>query len=202
MTTRQLLSAASLAVLSSAPALADEYELDPAHSTAQFSVRHMMVSTVRGQFDRVTGTASLDEKDLTKSKVEVSIEAKSINTREPKRDEHLRSPDFFDAVKFPAVTFSSTKVEKAEGGKFKVTGDLTMRGVKKSVTLLAEITAPVKNPWGQQVRGVTASGKLNRKDWGLTWNKGLEAGGVLVGDEIQLVIDAELNPKKPAAGVN
>lgn len=187
---------ASAVLFSAVPAFAADYELDPSHSTAQFSVRHMMVSTVRGQFDKVTGTATIDEKDASKSKVNVSIDAKSINTREPKRDEHLRSPDFFETAKFPTLTFASTKVEKSKDGKYLITGDLTMRGVTKPVTLTAELTAPQKSPWGFSVRGVTATGKLNRKDWGLNWNKALEAGGVLVSDEVQLVIDAEL--KEPA----
>ena len=196
----KLILSAAVAVLSSSPALAADYVLDSSHSTAQFSVKHMMVSTVRGQFDKVSGTVSFDDKDPTKAKIDVAIEAKSINTREPKRDDHLRSPDFFDVAKYPTLTFTSTKVEKAEGGKFKVTGNLTMRGITKPVVLTSDApTAAVKNPWGGEVRGIYATGKLNRKDWGLTWNKALEAGGVLVGDEVTLTIDAELNVKPPAA---
>lgn len=197
MTNRSLLTA--VAVLSALPAFAADYDLDSSHSSAQFSVRHMMVSTVRGQFDKVSGTVSFDEKDLAKAKISVTIDASSIDTREPKRDDHLRSPDFFDVKQFPTVTFVSTKVAKGPGGKYLVTGDLTMRGVTRPVTLTADApTAPVKSPWGKSVRGVYATGKLNRKDFGLNWNKALEAGGVLVGDEVQLVIDAELLEKAPA----
>jgi polyisoprenoid-binding protein YceI len=197
MTSRSLFAA--VAVLSAFPALAADYELDPSHSSAQFSVRHMMVSTVRGQFDKVSGTVSFDDKDLTKAKLNVTIDAASIDTREPKRDEHLRSADFFDVKQFPSLTFVSTKVAKGPGGKYLVTGDLTMRGITKSITLTADApTAAVKNPWGKLVRGVYATGKLNRKDFGLNWNKALEAGGVVVSDEVQLTIDAELNEKAPA----
>jgi polyisoprenoid-binding protein YceI len=184
--------AVAVALLTAVPALAADYQLDPAHSSAQFSVKHLMVSTVRGQFEKMAGTASIDEKDPTKSKVNVTIETASINTREPKRDGHLRSPDFFDAVKNPQITFASTKVEKTGENKFLVTGDLNMRGVSKPVTLTSEITPAVKGPDGKLVRGVSASAKLNRKDWGLNWNKALETGGVLVGEEVQLTIDAEL----------
>jgi polyisoprenoid-binding protein YceI len=190
--------AVAVAVFTAFPALAADYDIDSSHSSAQFAVKHMMVSTVRGQFDKVSGTASIDEKDPAKSKVNVAIETKSINTREPKRDDHLRSADFFDAQKHPQLTFASTKVEKS-GGKYLITGDLTMRGVTKPVTLTAEVTAPQKSPFdGKPIRGVSAVGKLNRKDWGLTWNKTLEAGGVLVSDEVQLVIDAELKEKAKA----
>lgn len=194
MNTNALLTtAAALSV--TLPAAAGDWAIDSSHVTAQFSVRHMMVSTVRGQFEKVTGTVKLDEADLTKSVVDVTIDAASIDTREPKRDEHLRSPDFFDVKKFPALTFKSTKIEKAGAGKFKVTGDLTIRGVTKSVVLAVEGPgAAQKNPWGGLVRGVTATAKINRKDFGLTWNKALEAGGVLVGEEVEILIDAELNP--------
>lgn len=197
MTTLSKLLAAAL-VFGAVPSFAADYQLDPAHTAAQFNVRHMMVSTVRGQFDRIAGTAVLDDRDLTRSSVNVTIEASSVNTREPKRDEHLRSPDFFDVAKFPTITFASTKVEKGAAGKYLVTGNLTMRGVSRPITLTVDApTAPVKSPWGTQARGIYATGTLNRKDFGLTWNKALEAGGVLVGDEVQLIIDAELIPKGP-----
>lgn len=186
------------AVLASS-AFAGEWTLDSAHSSAQFSVKHMMVSTVRGEFQKISGTVSVDEKDVTKSKVNVTIDPASINTRQEKRDEHLRSADFFDVAQYPTMTFVSTKVQKGKAGKLKVTGDLTMHGVTKPVTLDVDaLSKPVKNPWGQTVLGFSATGKLNRKDFGLNWNKGLEAGGVLVGDEIALVIDGELNEAAPA----
>ena len=177
-------------------AQATEWILDPSHTAAQFSVKHLMVSTVRGQFQTVSGTITIDDKDITRSTLDVTIDANSINTREPKRDAHLRSPDFFDVTKFPTLTFKSTKVEKSDA-KLLVTGDLTIRGISKPITLTVEgPTGPQKDPWGNTARGVTATGKLNRKDFGLNWNKALEAGGVLVGDEVQLVIDAELRLKK------
>ena len=190
---------ACLFLASAAAASAGEWQVDPAHSSAQFSVRHMMISTVRGQFQKMTGTVNLNEADVTKSAIDITIDAASIDTREPKRDGHLRSPDFFDTEKFPTLTFKSTKIEKAGDGQYSVTGDLTMHGVTHPVTLAVDgPSAPAKNPWGMTVRGVSATGSLSRKDWGLTWNKALEAGGVLVGDEIKLQIDAEL-AEKPAA---
>ena len=187
------LLAASFLLLSPALAHASTWDVDPAHSTVEFSVRHMMVTTVKGQFQKVKGTVELDEKDPTKSTVEVSIETASIDTREAKRDAHLKSPDFFDAAKFPTLTFKSTKVEKAGKGKFKVTGDLTMHGITKAVVLAVEgPSASIKDPFGRTVRGVMATGKLDRKDWGMTWNKALDSGGLVVSDEVKLEINAEL----------
>jgi polyisoprenoid-binding protein YceI len=183
------------------PARASVWEIDSTHSSAQFSVKHMMVSNVKGQFGKVTGTVNLDDKDITKSTVEVTIDVKTIDTREPKRDGHLKSPDFFDVAKYPTITFKSTKVEKAGKGKLKVTGDLSMHGVTKPAVLAIDgPTAEIKNPMSNTpTRGASATGKINRKDWGLTWNKPLEAaGGVMVGDDVQLAIDVELD-KKPDA---
>lgn len=192
---KTLLITALAALASSAPALASDWEIDAAHSSAQFSVRHMMVSTVRGQFQKISGTVSLDDRDLTRSKVEVTIDAASIDTRDAKRDGHLKSPDFFDVAKYPTITFRSTKVEKAGDG-YKLTGDLTLHGITRPIVLsVAGVTAPQKNPWGKLVRGASATGKLNRKDFGLTWNKALESGGVLVGEEVELQIDVELAAK-------
>ena len=187
-----LLALSSL-FLSPALALAGTWDIDPAHSTVEFSVRHMMVTTVKGQFQKVKGTVELDEKDPSKSTVEVSIETASIDTREAKRDAHLKSPDFFDAAKFPTLTFKSTKIEKAGKGKFKLTGDLSMHGITKSVVLAVEgPSASIKDPYGRTVRGVMATGKLDRKDWGMTWNKALDSGGFVVSDEVKLDINAEL----------
>ena len=172
------------------------WEIDTAHTASQFSVRHMMVATVRGHFEKTTGTVVLDEDDITRSQIDVTIDAASISTRNADRDTHLRSAEFFDVEKFPNLTFKSTKIEK-DGDGLKITGDLTMRGVTRPVTLDVEpISPPAKNPWGQTVRGVSATGKLNRKEWGLGWNQVLETGGVLVGDEVKLVIDAELRLKE------
>jgi len=187
-----LLALSSL-FFSPALALAGTWDIDPAHSTVEFSVRHMMVTTVKDQFQKVKGTVELDEKDPNKSTVEVSIETASIDTREAKRDAHLKSPDFFDAAKFPTLTFKSTKIEKAGKGKFKLTGDLSMHGITKSVVLAVEgPSASIKDPYGRTVRGVMATGKLDRKDWGMTWNKALDSGGFVVSDEVKLDINAEL----------
>lgn len=186
-----------------APARASVWEIDSAHSSTEFSVKHMMVSTAKGRFDKVAGTLNLDDKNPTKSTIELTIDASTIDTHEPKRDGHLKSPDFFDVAKFPTITFKSTKIEKAGKAKFKVTGDLTMHGVTKPVTLAVEgPSAPMKNLLGSTSSGASATTKINRKDWGLTWNKPLEAaGGVLVGDEVTINVDLELvsKPEAPAA---
>jgi polyisoprenoid-binding protein YceI len=184
------------------PARASVWDVDSAHSSAEFSVRHMMVSTAKGRFDKVTGTVNLDDKTPTKSTVEIAIDPTTIDTHEAKRDAHLKSPDFFDVAKYPTITFKSTKIEKAGKSKFKVTGDLTMHGVTKPVVLSVEGPAPKqKNMMGSYSSGISASGKINRKDWGLTWNKPLEAaGGVMVGDDVTLDINLELVSKAdPAA---
>jgi polyisoprenoid-binding protein YceI len=181
-------------------AQAVEWEIDSTHTTTQFSVRHMMVAKVRGQFEKVTGTVVLDEQDLTRSQIDVVIDASTINTRNAQRDGHLRSPDFLDVAQFPEIRFRSTHIEQRGGGELAVTGDLTLHGVTRPITLAVEgLTQPLKNPWGKLVRGVAAAGKLNRKDWGLTWNAALETGGVLVGEEVELQIDAELVEKAPPA---
>lgn len=185
---------ASLAVAGTAHA--SEWELDPAHTTVTFAVRHLMVSTVKGSFEKVSGTVNLDDASPAKSKVDISIDASSINTRNAQRDGHLKSPDFFDVAQHPKLEFKSTKIEKAGKDRFKVTGELTMRGVSRPVTLDVEgPTPPIKDMMGRMVRGVVAKGKLNRKDWGLVWNKALEGGGVLVSDEVQLEVNAELTEK-------
>jgi polyisoprenoid-binding protein YceI len=176
------------------------WQLDPAHSAAHFSVRHLMISNVRGEFTKLTGSAQINPADPAKSTVEVTIQAGSLNTREPQRDEHLRSPDFFDVANFPTLTFRSKRVEPLEAETFKVTGDLTIRGVTKQVTFDVEGPTPsVKDPWGNIRAGVTASAKVNRKDFGLVWNALTEAGGVVVGDEVKITIDAELIQVAPAA---
>jgi len=196
------LLAASFLVLSPALAQASTWDVDPAHSTVEFSVRHMMVTTVKGQFQKVSGTVELDEKDATKSKIEVSIDTASIDTREAKRDAHLKSADFFDAAKFPALTFKSTKIEKAGKGKLKITGDLSMHGVTKPVVLLVEgPSASIKDPYGRIVKGVMATGRLDRKEWGMTWNKALDTGGMVVSDEVKLEINAELAERAAAPPV-
>ncbi|MDX2022444.1 MAG: YceI family protein [Deltaproteobacteria bacterium] len=181
-----------------ASASASEWAVDASHSSADFTVRHMMVTDVRGAFRKIDGVVNLDDKDPTKSTVVINLDVASIDTRDPKRDEHLKSPDFFDAAANPKITFKSTAIKKAGKDKFKVTGDLTMRGVTKSQTFdVAGPTAPIKNPWGMVVRGVSVSGKVNRKDFNVNWNKALDAGGVVVGDEVKIQVDLEL-VEKPA----
>ena len=184
----------------STTATAGTWELDPAHSAIEFSVRHMMVSTVKGQFEKVKGAVELDDKDVTKSTVEVTIDLTSVNTHEPKRDGHLKSPDFFDVAKFPSATFKSTKVQKAGKNKLKVTGDLNLHGVTKPVVLEVEgPTEAFKTPFGTTVRGVHATGKIDRKDFDIGWNKVLDNGGVMVGNEVSLELNAELTEKVAAA---
>jgi polyisoprenoid-binding protein YceI len=171
------------------------WDIDTSHTTAQFSVRHMMVSTVKGTFQGITGSLKLDESDITKSQIEVSIDTTTIDSRDAKRDEHLKSADFFDVANHPKITFSSTKVDK-HGEHLHVQGNLSIHGVTKSVTLEVEGPTPAfKNPWGQTVRGVHAHTKINRKDWNLNWNVALEAGGILVGEEVKLELDVELTLK-------
>src|SRR5579864_5754331 len=147
------------------------WQIDPAHSAAHFSVRHLMIANVRGEFTKLSGGALIDPADPAKSTVEIAIEAASVNTREPQRDEHLRSPDFFDVAKYPSLTFRSKRVERFGAENFKLTGDLTIHGVTKVVTFDVEgPTASVKDPWGNIRAGVAASAKINRKDFGLVWN--------------------------------
>ena len=199
--TRRLLVFACVLVFASAPSFAQTpgtWQIDSAHTASQFSVRHMMVSTVRGQFNKTTGTVVWDGRDLSKAVVDVTIDAASIDTREPRRDDHLRSADFFDVAKFPTLTFKSTKIEPAGQGRLKMTGDLTMHGVTKQVVFDVEgPSAPVKEQNGTRV-GATASTTISRKDFGLTWNRVLEAGGVTVSDEVAITIDVEL-VNRPAA---
>ncbi|MFO0585676.1 MAG: YceI family protein [Anaeromyxobacter sp.] len=191
-----------LAAVLALPALASAqstWDFDPAHSHASFTVRHMGISNVRGEFQKMTGKLVLDEKDVTKSTVEATIETASVNTRIDKRDGHLKSPDFFDVAKYPTITFKSTKVEKAGEGKLKVTGDLTMKGVTKPVVL--DVTgpgAPVKNWAGKELRGVEATATINRKDWGVNWSNMVE-GVAVVADEVKVELEAELVKADAAA---
>jgi len=198
MTTSKVLALAAMSLLAiPATAAAGTWDIDPAHSTIEFSVKHMMVSTVKGQFEKVKGTIELDDKDVTKSNVEVTIDLTSVNTHEPKRDGHLKSPDFFDVAKYPTATFKSTKIQKGVK-KLKVTGDLTLHGVTKPVVLEVEgPSAASKTPFGTTVRGVHATGKIDRKDFEIGWNKVLDNGGVLVGNEVTLEFNAELTEKAP-----
>jgi polyisoprenoid-binding protein YceI len=180
------------------PALATAatWTIDPDHSNIGFKVKHLMVSNVKGNFEKHNGTVDINDKDITKSKVEVTIDTNSINTGVQKRDEHLRSADFFDVAKFPTMTFVSKKVAKAGKDKLKVTGDLTLHGVTKEVVLNVEgPSKESKDPWGNIRKGATATATINRKDFGLNWNKALETGGVLVGEEIAINLEIEMIKK-------
>jgi polyisoprenoid-binding protein YceI len=177
-------------------ASASTWTIDPDHSNVGFKVKHLMVSNVKGNFDKHTGIVELDDRDITKSKVTVSIDTASINTNVQKRDEHLRSADFFDVAKYPTMTFVSKKVVKAGKDKLKVTGDLTLHGVTKEVVLDVDaISKESKDPWGNIRRGTTATTKINRKDFGLNWNKALETGGVVVGEEVAITLEIEMIKK-------
>lgn len=190
-----LLAAAAMALPSLA--LAADWNIDDSHSSAQFKVRHLMVSTVRGEFGKVNGTVQYDAKAPEKMVIEATIDAASINTRHKDRDDHLKGADFFDVQKFPTLTFKSTSAKKLGKDKFAVTGNLTIKGVTRPVTLeVVGLDKEVTDPWGNTRVGASATGRINRKDWGLTWNQALETGGVMVSDEVDLVIDAELIKKK------
>ena len=168
------------------------WNIDPVHSTAEFKVKHMMISNVRGHFSRLSGVLTLDESDVTKSKVEASIEAASIDTRDDQRDTHLRSADFLDVENHPWLSFVSTSIEKVGIGERSVQGDLTIRGVTRKVTFKVEgPTPPTADPWGNVRLGASATTKINRKDFGLKWNTTLETGGILVGDEVTITMDVE-----------
>ncbi len=172
---------------------ASPWALDGAHSSAHFTVRHMMISNVRGEFSRVSGNVLLDPVDVTRSQIEVHIETASINTREEKRDEHLRSADFFDVAKHPKITFRSKRIVAKGDAEYQVTGDLSIRGVTRDVTFAVEGPTPVvKDPWGNLRVGITATAKINRRDFGLVWNALVEGGGLMVGEEIRIELDAEL----------
>jgi polyisoprenoid-binding protein YceI len=183
---------ATLLVASAASADSADWAIDASHSHLGFSISHLVVSSVNGRFKDISGKATLNEADLTKSSVDLTIKVNSLNTDDEKRDAHLKSPDFFDAAKYPEIKFHSTKI--ARGGKqFKVTGDLTIRDVTKSVTLDGKLSKPIKSPWGKDVRGAKFEGTIKRGDFGLKWNKALETGGVVVGEDVALDIAVELN---------
>jgi polyisoprenoid-binding protein YceI len=168
------------------------WNLDPVHSVAEFKVKHMMISNVKGQFTGISGVLTLDEADLTNSRVEAYIEASTINTRDAQRDAHLKSADFFDVENFPTLTFRSTHIDRAGDDELRVAGDLTMHGVTRSVIFTVEgPTAPGKDPWGNARVGLSAVTKINRKDFGLTWNAALETGGILVGEDVTITLDVE-----------
>lgn len=190
-----MLTLAAIALISCTAGLAatSTWKFDPIHTAAQFSVRHLTISTVRGAFSKVTGTVELDDQDVRKSKVDVSIDVSTVDTREPARDKDLRSDHFFDVEHFPTMTFKSTKVEQAGAGKLRVTGNLTIRGVTKEVVLDVDgPTAPIKDQYGNQRAAVNATTKINRQDFGVKWNATIDNGSVVVGDEVNINIDAEM----------
>lgn len=166
------------------------WSLDPVHSVAEFKVKHMMISNVKGQFTGITGILTLDENEVEGSRVEATIDASTINTREAQRDAHLKSADFFDVEQFPTLSFRSKQVKRTGDDELAVTGDLTIHGVTRQVTFQVEgPTAAGKDPWGNTRIGLSATTKINRKDFGLTWNAALETGGVLVGDTVKIAIE-------------
>lgn len=174
-----------------------EWTVDNAHTSVTFGVRHMMVSTVRGEFQKVSGTVTLDKKNPSRSKVEVDIDIASINTRDEKRDGHLRSADFFDVAQFPTMTFRSTKVTQKGPEDFEVAGDLSIHGVTRNVVLQVEgLTNEHADPWGMVRIGASAKTKIKRSDFGMTWNAALEAGGILVGDDVSIQLEVELQRAK------
>lgn len=177
------------------PALAADYNIDSAHSAAQFSVRHLMVSNVRGEFSKVTGKVAYDDANPGAITVEASVDVATVSTREPKRDEHLKSPDFFDAAKYPTFSFKSKSAKKTAGG-LDVAGELNIHGVSKPVVLhVSGITKEIKDPFGMLRRGATATTVINRKDFGVSWNKDLDGGGVVVGEEVTITLDMEVARK-------
>ncbi len=197
MKTRFAVLAAVVAVASSASA-GDTYQFDKAHTTVGFQVRHIF-TMLGGKFQEFTGTIDVDRAKPEASTVEFTINADSIFTNEPKRDAHLKSPDFFDAAKYPTITFKSTSVKPNGKDSWLVTGDLTMRGVTKQVTLPVSFLGEGKDPWGNEKMGFETSTTLNRQDYGISWNKALDQGGVLVGDEVKVQVSVEANTLKPAA---
>jgi polyisoprenoid-binding protein YceI len=198
---RSILTLAVLGFLAAAaPAAAQTWTIDGTHSQTSFAITHLMVATVRGDFGKTTGTVDYDGKNLSSLKVNATIDVTSINTREQKRDDHLRSADFFDTAKFPTATFVSKRATAAGPGKFTLIGDLTLKGVTKEVVLQVEgPTAPVKGSRGETRVGATATTTINRKDFGVTWNRALDGGGVVLSDEVKVTIDLSLVQAPPAA---
>ena len=194
---------AGLVTALSLPAAAanSTWQIDPQHSSAQFAVRHLGLSTVRGAFSKLSGAVLLDGQDISKSSVEVTIDVNTVDTREPDRDKDLRSERFFDVAHFPTMTFKSKKVEQVVPGKLRVTGDLTIRGTTKEVVLDVDgPTAPIKDPWGNQRVAATATTKVNRQDFGVKWNAKLDNGGVVVADDVNITIDVEMVQKAAKSG--
>ena len=181
-----------MATTTSTPVSIITWKLDPAHSQAEFKVKHMMISNVKGRFSGLSGTLTEHTVDSTLSSVEASVDISTVNTHEPQRDAHLKSADFFDVEKYPQMTFKSTRVEPNGEGEYRVTGDLTMRGVTRPVTFAVEgPSAPNKDPRGNTRMGLSATARINRRDFGLNWNAALETGGILVGEDVQISLDVQ-----------
>lgn len=175
------------------------WQIDSAHSEVEFAVKHMMISTVKGGFADVSGTITLDEADLSGSSVEVEIDVASINTRQEERDQHLRSADFLDVENHPKITFRSRRVEPEGEGRFRVVGDLTIRGVTREVVLEATDEGRGIDPWGNEKAGFSARTTIDRRDYGLTWNAALETGGILVGNEVKISLEIQASKVQPVA---
>lgn len=174
-----------------------EWQIDQSHTSVTFGVRHMMVSTVRGVFHKVSGSVGFDPKNPEKSWANIEVDIASIDTREPKRDDHLRSADFFDAAQFPKMTFKSTKITKKGADEYELTGDLTIKDITRPVTFeVTDVTGEHADPWGSIRMGASAKTKIKRSDFKMTWNAALEAGGVLVGDEVKIELEVELQRQK------
>ena len=184
----------SLLLASASLSSGAEFNIDTAHSGVQFGVRHMMVSKVRGSFSKVAGKVTYDPKNLAATSIDATIDVNTVNTQDAKRDAHLKSPDFFNVEKFPTMTFKSKKVTAASGGNLTVLGDLTLHGVTKEVSLAVAPSEPVKTPQGVRM-GATATTKINRQDFGVTWSRQMDGGGVVVGDEVEITIDIEMIAK-------
>jgi polyisoprenoid-binding protein YceI len=194
---KRIIFAAAMVLAIPYAAVASTWNIDPDHSNLGFKIKHLMVSNVKGNFEKYTGVVEIDDKDITKSKVDVTIDTNSINTNVKKRDDHLRSADFFDVAKYPTMTFVSKNVAVAGPDKLKITGDFTLHGVTKEIVLdLEGPTGESKDPWGNIRKGATATTKINRKDYGLKWNQTLETGGVLVGDDVDITLEVEMIKKQ------
>jgi polyisoprenoid-binding protein YceI len=178
------------------------WKIDPAHSQISFSIRHMMISNVSGRFENFNGTVEFDEEEPIHSSVNVQIEAASINTREPRRDGHLKSPDFLDVEKYPYLTFKSKRIEIIDDHHGRIYGDLTIKDITNEVVLDVEYAGQAKSPWGQTSAGFSATAQIYRKNWGLNWNQALETGGVLVGDTLKVEIELEIIKQPEGEKVN
>jgi len=191
---RHILTLFALAALAApSMALASNWNIDSDHSAAHFRIEHMMISEVQGNFPELKGVANIDAEDISRSSIDVTIDAASINTGVDKRDAHLRSADFFDVEHYPTLTFTSKKIKKAWGNKLKVRGDLTLHGVTREVELVVYGPSDAaKDPWGNIRKGIKATTVINRKDFGIVWNATLDNGGLMIGDEVEIVIDLEL----------